>query len=247
MARTTPTVRGRPAVRGVMAVAAVVAVTAVRGLQGAFAGATAGRLRGPAALQPQPQRTQVAASTDTFDPWTALGLAPDATKQEARKAYKKLITKYHPDIDPSPEAEAKFQAAVRAHAVVTGEDKDLDTATLLKNAVMNLRNDLEFKQQQIQRLKEQAASEEAEMIVMQEQLKTATEKRDKVTQELGGFGGAALGLLAGGPAGLVLGAMVGLVVKDRDDAFGQIVRGTGTVAKGLVDAVVKTTVGKDEK
>lgn len=221
------------AVAAFIVASAVIRETAMRGFV-AGRGTTADRL--PRA---QP-RTQVAAGADGFDPWTVLGIAPNANAQEARKAYKKLITKYHPDVDPSPEAEVKFQQIVRAHAVVTGEDKNLDTATLLKNAVVNLRNDMEFKQQQIENLKAQAASEEAEMEKMKEQLATAQAKREKVTQELGGFGGAAIGLLAGGPYGLVIGAVVGLAIKDREDAFGQIVRGTGTVAKGLVDAVVKT-------
>merc|ERR550525_1331061 len=34
-----------------------------------------------------------AAATDTFDPWTALGISPGANAEEARQAYKKLIRK----------------------------------------------------------------------------------------------------------------------------------------------------------
>jgi len=180
-----------------------------------------------------------AAATDTFDPWTVLGISPSAGKDEARKAYKKLIAKFHPDVDPSAEAEVKFQQVVRAHAVVTGEDKELDTATLLTNAVENLRNDMEFKKQTIERLKAQAEAEEQEMLKMQEQLETAKVQRDKVTQELGAFGGGAIGLIVGGPPGAVLGAVVGLAFKDRDDAVGQVIRGTGTVAKGLAEAIGK--------
>lgn len=185
-----------------------------------------------------------ATETDTFDPWTVLGISTGASPEEARKAYKKLITKYHPDVDPSAEAEAKFQQVVRAHAVVTGEDKDLDTTTLLSNAVDNLRNDMEFKKQQIEKLKAQAAAEEQEMLKMQEQLETAEIQKKKVTQELGVFGGGALGLLVGGPGGLLAGVILGLATKDRDDAIGQVVRGTGTFMKGVVDSIAKTASKK---
>lgn len=185
-----------------------------------------------------------ATETDTFDPWTVLGISTGASPEEARKAYKKLITKYHPDVDPSAAAEAKFQQVVRAHAVVTGEDKDLDTTTLLSNAVDNLRNDMEFKKQQIEKLKAQAAAEEQEMLKMQEQLETAEIQKKKVTQELGVFGGGALGLLVGGPGGLLAGVILGLATKDRDDAIGQVVRGTGTFMKGVVDSIAKTASKK---
>lgn len=185
-------------------------------------------------------RTKVlAAVTDTFDPWTVLGISPDSSKEEARKSYKKLITKYHPDVDPSAEAEAKFQQVVRAYAVVTGEDKELDTATLLSNAVANLRNDIDFKRQNIERLKAQVAAEEAEMARKKEQMEAVQIQRDQVTQELGAFGGAALGLLVAGPAGAVVGAVIGLALKDRNDAVGQVIRGSGSFVKGVAGAVGK--------
>eukprot|EP00933_Yihiella_yeosuensis_P044346 TRINITY_DN39448_c0_g1_i1.p1 TRINITY_DN39448_c0_g1~~TRINITY_DN39448_c0_g1_i1.p1 ORF type:complete len:260 (-),score=62.84 TRINITY_DN39448_c0_g1_i1:212-991(-) len=176
---------------------------------------------------------------DTFDPWTVLGVAPGASEAEAKKAFKKLIARCHPDVDPSPEAEAKFQKAVRAMSIVTGEDKQLDSATLFKNAVTNLRDDLEFKKARIQQLKEEAAQEEANMKVMEEQLENAEVQRDKVTSELGLFGGGALGLLAGGPVGFVVGAVAGMVLSSREDASGQVIRGVGGIAKGAADAVGK--------
>lgn len=183
---------------------------------------------------------------DTFDPWTVLGISPTSSQDEARKAYKKLIAKYHPDVDPSREAEAKFQQVVRAHAVITGEDKVLDSAQLLKNAVSNLRNDMEFKRQQIERLKAQAAAEEQEIMKMQERLEAAEAQSKEVTSELGAFGGAALGFLVGGPAGAVAGAVLGLALKDRDDAVGQLLRGSGNLVKGVAGIVGKTVASKAE-
>lgn len=187
-----------------------------------------------------------AAAADTFDPWTVLGISPSAGAAEARKAYKKLIAKYHPDVDPSPEAQVKFERIVRANAVVTGEDKVLDTSALLKNAVENMRNDIEFKELQLAKLRAQAEEEAANLVKMKEDMEKAELTRDKVTQELGVFGGGALGLLIGGPSGLIVGAVLGLVVKDRDDALGQIVRGTGNFAKGVATAIGKAAAKENK-
>mmetsp|Transcript_91170 Transcript_91170/g.162328 ORF Transcript_91170/g.162328 Transcript_91170/m.162328 type:complete len:249 (+) Transcript_91170:58-804(+) len=182
-------------------------------------------------------KVALSATADTFDPWSVLGISPEADQAEARKAYKKLIAKYHPDVDPSPEAEAKFQKIVRAHAVVTGEDKELDTTTLLSNAVENIRNDMEFKKAQVAQLKEEARQAEEDIKTMEASLKTAEVKRDQVSSELGLFGGGALGLLVAGPTGFVVGAILGLTLSKRDDSVGQVIRGTGTVAKGAINAV----------
>lgn len=179
------------------------------------------------------------AGGDSFDPWTVLGIPTNSGREEARKAYKKLIAKYHPDVDMSTEGQAKFQQVVRAHAVITGEDKELGVDTLLSNAVENLRNDVEFKKAQIERLRAQAKAEEADLGQMQERLVTAQKEKDKVTQELGVFGGAALGLLVAGPKGAVIGGVLGLALKDRQDSLGQVVKGAGAVVRGLLSAVGK--------
>ncbi|CAE8687201.1 unnamed protein product, partial [Polarella glacialis] len=193
----------------------------------------------PRFLAPQ-RRLQVAVfGSDTFDPWTVLGISTQADKEEARKAYKKLIAKYHPDVDPSPAAEVMFQKIVRAHAVVTGEDKVLDTRTLLKNAAENLRNELPIKKLQVERLKAEAAQAEQDFNDMEVDLKTAEANQKKVTNELGAFGGGLIGVIVGGPAGLVLGAVLGLALGAQDNAIGQVIRGTGTVVKGAADAVGK--------
>jgi len=200
----------------------------------------AASMRGPHQRMRSASLTSVAAaaaSADTFDPWTVLGISPDAGQAEARKAYKKLMRKYHPDVDPSPEAAQKFEQIVRANAVVTGEDKDLDQATMLRNAVENLRNDIDFKRQQIEKMKADAAREEEEIIRMQADMEKAEETRAKVTQELSMFGGGALGLLVGGPTGLVVGAVLGLALKDRDDGAGKMIRSVGQLTKSVFGAV----------
>mmetsp|Transcript_107703 Transcript_107703/g.214021 ORF Transcript_107703/g.214021 Transcript_107703/m.214021 type:complete len:249 (+) Transcript_107703:57-803(+) len=194
---------------------------------------------------PRTRRAADAVANDTFDPWTVLGISTEAGTGEARKAYKKLIAKYHPDRDPSDEAKQKFEQIVRAQAVITGEDKDLDMTKLLSNAVENMRNDIEFKKEQIERMKQDAARQEEEVVQMSKNLEQAKIKAEKNKQELGALGGAAVGLVLGGLQGAVLGGLVGLALKDREDAAGQVVRSVGSLAKSIVKAVGKTAKGQE--
>eukprot|EP00435_Cladocopium_sp_Y103_P043686 s275_g12.t1 len=187
-----------------------------------------------------------AASSDTFDPWTVLKISPDAGVEEAKKAYRKLAAKYHPDVDPSPKAYEMFQKLVRANAVITGEDKGLDETTLLNNAANNLRDNIEYQKERIEKLKKEAAAEEQRVQEMQEQQKKVEEKRDQVSGELGLLGGSVLGLIAGGPTGLILGAIAGIALGKRTDSVGKVIRGAGTVVRGVFDAVQKAA-GKSQE
>ncbi len=52
-----------------------------------------------------------------------LGLAHDASDEEIRKAYRKLVFQYHPDRNPdSPEAEAKIRELNEAYEVLSDPD-----------------------------------------------------------------------------------------------------------------------------
>jgi len=57
------------------------------------------------------------------DYYEILGIKKDATKQEIKKAYRKLALKYHPDKNPSKEAEEKFKEISEAYAVLHDEEK----------------------------------------------------------------------------------------------------------------------------
>lgn len=57
------------------------------------------------------------------DYYDVLGINKDADKREIKKAYRKLALKYHPDKNPSKEAEEKFKEISEAYAVLSDDEK----------------------------------------------------------------------------------------------------------------------------
>ncbi len=58
------------------------------------------------------------------DLYEVLGVSPDASKEEIKKAYRKLARKYHPDVNPGDaEAEAKFKEISEAYDILSNDDK----------------------------------------------------------------------------------------------------------------------------
>ena len=53
-----------------------------------------------------------------------LGVSKDASLEEIKKAYRKLALKYHPDVNKSKDAEAKFKEINHAYAVLIGKEKE---------------------------------------------------------------------------------------------------------------------------
>ncbi len=58
------------------------------------------------------------------DLYDVLGVKPDATDEEIKRAYRKLARKYHPDVNPGDkEAEAKFKEISEAHEILSRPEK----------------------------------------------------------------------------------------------------------------------------
>lgn len=57
------------------------------------------------------------------DYYQTLGVSKDASKEDIQKAYRKLARKYHPDVNRSPQAEARFKEINEAHEVLKDPEK----------------------------------------------------------------------------------------------------------------------------
>jgi len=56
------------------------------------------------------------------DPYSILGLPPDATKSQIRRAYRRLAMRFHPDRNPDyPEAEERFKHVQWAYENLIGQ------------------------------------------------------------------------------------------------------------------------------
>src|SRR6266853_439497 len=57
-------------------------------------------------------------------PYEVLGVKPDASAEEIRKAYRKLAKEFHPDLNPGkPAAEARFKAVTAANDLLSDPEK----------------------------------------------------------------------------------------------------------------------------
>jgi len=53
-----------------------------------------------------------------FDPYRVLGLQPTAADEVVKSAYRALVKKYHPDVNPDPVARIVFEAIDEAYKAI---------------------------------------------------------------------------------------------------------------------------------
>ena len=57
------------------------------------------------------------------DYYATLGVAPTATAEVIKRAYRKLARKYHPDVSKEPDAEARFKEVAEAHEALSDTER----------------------------------------------------------------------------------------------------------------------------
>ena len=65
-----------------------------------------------------------------MDPYSVLGVSKTASQEEIKKAYRRLAMEFHPDRNPSPEAEGEFKKVSEAHSLIGTPDarKEYDSS-----------------------------------------------------------------------------------------------------------------------
>jgi len=56
---------------------------------------------------------------DDDDPWSALGVAPGASAEACKRAYKRMAKRYHPDVNPNAEEQEMFLRAKAAYETLS--------------------------------------------------------------------------------------------------------------------------------
>jgi len=166
-----------------------------------------------------------------IDPWTALSLPVDSDIKTIKKQYKKLIAKYHPDVDPSRGAANRLREIVQAYGVIRDQLQDRYRDLEQQKQRVDREEELRKVNEYVAKAKANAEAQ------LNAQAPWVKREQDSQNQQLGALGGAALGFVVAGPVGGVVGGFAGIVLRDDNSLLGQTLRSVGDVSKSLADAV----------
>ena len=71
------------------------------------------------------------------DPYEVLGVAPTATADEVKLAYRLAARLHHPDRNPAPEAAARFREAQAAYELLSDEPRRREYDTLRRRNLID--------------------------------------------------------------------------------------------------------------
>jgi curved DNA-binding protein CbpA len=147
-------------------------------------------------------------SDATGDPYAVLGISPDASDGELRRAYRDLVKRHHPDHNGgSPESTARFAQIQNAYAVVaelrrspqpsSGKAREAPVTgsgrsdPAIDNRIANLEKELarmrEQKQRQAREQARRAAAAAAAAAAAQQTAAASGDARRPTDEELGYF------------------------------------------------------------
>lgn len=65
-------------------------------------------------------------ATATNCPYSTLGVKANASDNEIKQAYRKLVLQYHPDVNHASNAERRFMSIQQAYELLTGKARGAD-------------------------------------------------------------------------------------------------------------------------
>jgi len=85
-----------------------------------------------------------------------LGVSPNATEQEIRRAYRRMAKKFHPDINQSPGADSEFLRIKRAYDILINEGSRASFQQSYRNPMSSYEAYMAWKKRQQEKVEEEA-------------------------------------------------------------------------------------------
>lgn len=124
------------------------------------------------------------------DYYEVLGVSKGASKDEMKKAYRKLALKYHPDRNQGDEeAENKFKEAAEAYEVLSDDDKEPDmTASVTQALDLPLPVDISPEDSRISSASLETSSEIVHSVISLEEVEGEVDVAEAREEQIFAFG-----------------------------------------------------------